>query len=84
VLCVLDNAACLAGVFLGLCCVLVLCDYCVLNWVVGDGVVVVEVFVLFTGIVYVEFLQDMCSFLCDVSCTVPCVWFVSNMSWAKS
>jgi hypothetical protein len=80
---VLDNVACLAGVFLGLCCVLVLCDYCVQNWVVGDGVVVVEVLVLFAGVVYVEFLQGVHMFplLCDVSCTV---WFVSYMSWAKS
>jgi hypothetical protein len=84
--CVLDNVDCLTGVFLGLCCVSFLCDYCVQNWVVGNGVVVVEVMILFAGVVYVEFLHavHMFSFPCVVSCTVPCVWFVSKMAWVKS
>lgn len=51
---------------------LVLCDYCVANWVIGDGVVVIEVLVPFPEVIDVEFLYGFHLFS-----IVPCLLLVS-------
>jgi hypothetical protein len=56
---ILVYAACSMVLFLGLCLVLVLFDYRVKTRVFGDAVVVVEVLVLFTEVMCVEFLYGV-------------------------
>ena len=60
---------------------LVLCDYCVANWVIGDGVVVIEVLVPFPEVIDLEFLYGfhlfvMCSIL---KCVFYCAMYIVGL-----
>ena len=77
--CVPPCVACSVSAYLGLCLFLPLYDYAIRNRIFGDGVVVVQVVVLFAEVMYVEFPHGVYMFVMCVMfivfSVVPCAWF---------
>jgi hypothetical protein len=77
--CVPPCVACSVSAYLGLCLFLPLYDYAIRNRIFGDGVVVVQVVVLFAEVMYVEFPHGVHMFVMCVMfivfSVVPCAWF---------